>query len=614
MNRRQRRKRQAAAKAAPSGAGGGLENGVKAHRAGRLEEARAIYRRVLAAAPDHPDALHLLGLVAHQSGDHGTAAELIGKAIAAQPGVDRFHNSLGLALAALGRAGAAEASYGAALALNPRHVEAHTNLGNLLADGGRLDEAEASYRRALAANPRYAPAHNNLGNVLKQRDALEEAADCYRRALAIKPDYDEALHNLAVALTPIGQLDEAEASCRKALAARPDFAAAHNSLGTILKFRGDLDGAKASYRRALDIKPDLVSARHSLAQFKTFREGDPEFAFFEDLAQQPDLAIENRILVDFALGKMYADIGDHDRAFASYRRGNEASREQARRLGRGFDAAAHGRRIAAAMAVQNAAFFAERRNFGVDSERPVFIVGMPRSGTSLVEQIVASHPAAAGAGELMEMTHVVDRLASETAGGESYPEGLAALDEADARRLAEGYLERLRAVSADAMRVTDKMPGNVHYLGVIALLLPKARVIHCLRDPMDTCISCYFNNFRMGNELTNDLADLGAYYREYERLMAHWRDVLPLAVLDVRYEDLIADQEAVSREIIAFLGLEWDARCLDFHATERSVRTSSYLQVREKIHARSVGRWKAYEDHLGPLIDALRLAAVPRLG
>ena len=582
-----------------------LEDGLRAHRAGRLEEAGAIYRQILAAAPDHPDALHLLGLATYQGGAHGAAVELIERAIAARSGVDRFHNSLGLVLAALGRHGEAEASYGKALALNPRHVEAHTNLGNLLAATGRPEDAAARYRRALAENPGYAPAHNNLGNLLLERDALAEAADRYRQALAVKPDYDEALLNLAVALMPMGQLDEAEASCRKAIELRPDRAAAHNSLGTILKYRGDVGGAKACYHRALELEPGLIAARASLVQFRTFADGDPDFAELEALASEPGLAVENEILIRFALGKMYTDIGDHDRAFASFRLGNEARARQAALRGSTFDADAHVRRTSAAISLQDAGFFAARRDFGLASERPVFIIGMPRSGTSLVEQIIASHPAAAGAGELLDIIQIANRLPSETGGGQPYPEGLTQLDAAAARRLAQTYLDRRRSDSVDAERVTDKMPGNFQYLGMIALLLPKARVIHCRRDPMDSCLSCYINNFRLGNEFTNDLADLGAYCREYERLMAHWRDVLPLAMLDVQYEDLVARQEPVSREMIAFLGLGWDARCLEFHTTDRAVPTSSYLQVREKIHARSVGRWKAYENHLGPLIDAL---------
>ncbi|MFQ5785014.1 MAG: sulfotransferase [Alphaproteobacteria bacterium] len=580
-----------------------LETALRAQQAGRLDEAEAGYRRILAARPDHADALHLLGLVAQQTGRGGEAIALIGRAIAAAPGVARYHGNLALALLQQGRLGEAEARCREALALDPGYVDGLNTLATILKDQGRLDEAIASLRRAVALRPDYAPAHNNLGNILKDRGDFDAALACYARALEIAPDYVAAEFNRGVALTGLGRLDEAEASCRRALALRPDDADAHNNLGNVLRFKGRLDEAAAAYERALELRPDFASARNNLAEFRKFEKDDPGFAALEALKGRDRLAPHEAISLRFALGKMYADIGDHDRAFANYREGNVLRAHEAARQGRVFRADEHARYVDAVITTFGADFFARAASGGAESDRPVFIVGMPRSGTSLVEQILASHPQVYGAGELPEIGLIAGRIAGQT--GSAYPVGAAALDATTRRRLGEAYLERVAAAAGDARRVTDKLPANFLHLGLIALILPGARVVHCRRDPRDTCLSCYFHDFYQGNEFSNDLADLGAYWRDYRRLMTHWRETLPLAVIDVDYEALVADQEAESRRLVAFCGLEWDARCLDFHKTERTVRTSSTLQVRKAIFTGSVGRWRAYASHLAPLNAAL---------
>ncbi|MEE8532452.1 MAG: sulfotransferase [Alphaproteobacteria bacterium] len=579
-----------------------LRSAVNAHRAGRLQEADRLYRRLLEAHPDHAEALHLLGLVRHQGGRSEDAVGLIERAIACDAAIARYHNSRGVALYALGRIEAAEASYRRALTLSPDHVETLVNLANALKEQGRLDEAVACLERALELRPDYALAHNNLANVKKDRGAYEAAIEGYRQALALAPDYVEARHNLSVALLAQGRLDEAEESCREALALDPGYAPAHNNLGNVLRYRGRLEEAVACYREALAIDPGFASAQSNLVEFTTFEAGDPAFAALESLKAKGGLPLREATTLHFALGKVYADIGDYDRAFADYREGNALRAREAERTGRAFRVADHEKRISAIVAAL-ARETLDRAAAGCGSDVPVFIVGMPRSGTTLVEQILASHAEVFGAGELPEIGRIAERLPADA--GAPYPAGVAALDDAALGRLGEGYVERLRALAEGARRVTDKTPANFLHLGLIALMLPGARVIHCRRDPRDVCVSCYFHDFAQGSEFTDDLAALGRYYRLYEQLMAHWREVLPRPILDVDYEALVADQEGVSRQLVDFCGLEWDDACLAFHETQRTVRTSSDLQVRRRIFTSSIGRWRDYESHLGPLIEAL---------
>jgi hypothetical protein len=247
------------------------------------------------------------------------------------------------------------------------------------------------------------------------------------------------------------------------------------------------------------------------------------------------------------------------------------------------------------------AFFAERRGvFGSPSDVPVFIVGMQRSGTTLTEQIAASHPQVYGAGELEHIRRIAGMIKI------GRPEStVRQLTSADSLALAGDYLRKVREIGGDALRIVDKMPHNFQYLGLIAILFPKARIIHCTRDPMDNCVSCFTQSFTGHHGYNTDLRQLGLYYREYRRLMDHWRRVLPIPMLEIDYEEMVADQETQSRRLIDFLGLDWDPACLNFHETDRSVQTASRWQVRQPIYKTSVKRWKDYEKHLGPLKKAL---------
>ena len=331
----------------------------------------------------------------------------------------------------------------------------------------------------------------------------------------------------------------------------------------------------------------------------------------EGLLAQGRLAAEGTSCLHFTLAILLDKQGRYDEAFSHYRRGNDLKRELFRQYGRAYDPEGHRRLIDLLIATFDRSFFDGVQSFGVDSELPVFIVGMPRSGTTLVQQILASHPQIFAAGEIRDLEQILS--APPQSGGifSSYPVYMSSATRQAIRIMSERYLERLGKLGGQAQRVVDKMPHNYLHLGSIFALFPRARIIHCRREAMDVCLSCYCQNFKWLN-YASSLADLGFHYREYERLMAHWRQVLPLRMYEVQYEDLVARSEPVIRDLIAFCGLDWSASCLDFHRNPRAVRTASKLQVRRPVYASSVGRWQRYASHLGPLRDTLGHAAPAR--
>ena len=607
-----------------------FQSALALHQAGRLPQAEAIYRQILQVAPNHPDALHFLGAIAHHDGNNQAAVEFIRRAISVNPSPS-MHYNLGNALQAQGKLDEAVEHYRKALALKPDYAEAHTNLGNALQAQGHLAAAAESYRRALALKPDLAVTHYNLGNVLQAQGKLGEAVGSYRKALALKPDYAEAHYNQGNALQAQGKIDEAVASYRKALAFRPDYAEAHNNLGNVLRKKGLLDEAIGHYRKALALKPDYADAHVSLAvvyidsgQFEAARaelskalELKPEHPvawamlaslrkMTEDdgdwlntalrLVSKDSLSGKETFNLQFAIGKYYDDTQQYDLAFSAYSQANRLKRQ----MEGAFDRSGFSGLIDGLIATCTADSLNRQREGASLSRRPVLIVGMPRSGTSLVEQIIASHPDAFGAGELTFWGQQVTANMAAVLSGNYAPALIA--------KMAAGYEQCLQHYSADAARVVDKMPDNFLWLGLIHTVFPQAGIIHTQRNPVDTCLSIYFQNFVSGHSYGTDLEDLAFYYREYDRLMRHWRTVLPAdRFLEVPYEALVDDQAGWSRRIIEFTGLGWDERCLDFHKTERKVGTASNWQARQKIYRTSKARWRHYEKHLGPLLGLLDL-------
>ena len=613
---------------------GALAAALERHKAGRLDEAEAAYREILRQAPEHADALHLLGLIARSRGRVQEAAALIERAVALNDASPVYHNNLGMVRGQQGRLDLAADCFRRALALDPRYLKAMCNLGQALAAAGRHDEAAEAYGRALALAPELAEAHYGLGCVLRDAGQLWPAVEHFRRAVKAEPRHVPALNDLAVVLKDLGEGEEAEAACHQALALAPeapglhntlanalreqgrlveaeaanrealrlapDFAAAHNNLGYLLQAQGRFGEARAAYEACIARDPGLIRAHANLAILEKVKPGDPVVPRIEALLEKGGLPERDAAALNFALGKAYEDLGDRDRAFDLVRRANELCG------GAGaFDAEAWTGEVDRIVATFTPAFLKQRRELGDDSERPIFVLGMPRSGTSLVEQILAAHPQVAGAGELNHFFVVVRDLQRLLGAPEPYPACAGRIDAEAAGRLRAGYLARLHKVSEDAARVVDKMPNNFLRLGLIAMLFPRARVIHCRRDPRDVCLSCHFQNFQKAHTYTHDLANLGRYYRQYERLMDHWRTAIPNPILELDYETLVTDQEAATRRMVEFCGLGWDDRCLAHHEGDQPILTASIWQARQPVNRSSLARWRRYEKHLAPLLEAL---------
>jgi tetratricopeptide (TPR) repeat protein len=509
------------------------------------------------------------------------------------------HFNLGIALAEAGRRDEAVASYRQALALNPASVETLNGLGNVLRELGERREALALYQRALALDPRRADSECNLGTALFELRRIAEAEECFRRAVVLKPDYPQAQLGLAAVLRVQGRTAEAESCCRAALAAEPRSAAAVSLLGELHADRGRFEEAQQDFERAIAADPSFPTAYCGIAQHRRMTRADTGWRTGVEALLAKPVPLTHRMSLRYALGKYFDDTGEYDAAFDNYREANELSR----RFGTSYDRSRLTERIDRIIAGCDAAFVRESHPGAAQSELPVFVVGMPRSGTSLTEQILASHPEVFGAGEVRFWDDAYTALERAAA-----PERAAAVPP----ELARDYLARVAGVSRGRQRVIDKMPANFLYLGLIHAALPRARILHMQRHPLDTCLSIYFQNFFNMGPYANDFGNLAHYYEEYLRVMAHWRAVLPAtALLAVPYEALIADQEGWSRRMVEFIGLDWDPRCLDFHRTERVVITASRWQVRQKIHGGSAGRWRHYEKHLRPLKYLTELAPRP---
>jgi tetratricopeptide (TPR) repeat protein len=568
---------------------------------GRHDEAIACYRRALAIQPEDAEVHVNLGNAQRLLGHGSEAVASCGRAITLNPALPAAHNHLGLALAAVGAFEEAAASYRRALALNALHVDALVNLAAVLRDLGELRQAMSGAVRAVELEPRRAAAHLILGHVLRDIGRLDEAAASYARALSLQPDLVAALLAQGALHRLQGRADEAHASCRAALALDPDSPAALALQGELWADRGQFDEAEQAYRRVTAIDPNSPNGWSGIAASRKMRIEDGDWLQGAEALLEKRLPLRHEIRLHYSLGKYCDDVKRYERAFHHYRSANELTK----RFGVRYDRARLGRRIDGIIDRFGAASMRRLQGGGNDSGRPIFIVGTARSGTSLTEQILATHPAVFGAGEL----DFWDRAsAAYEAAGRQGRDGAPLLP-----RMAEDYLERLAGLSSSAQRVVDKLPANFMNVGLIHAALPRARIIHMRRHPIDACLSIYFQYFSSAHPFSNDLDDLAHYYGEYRRVTDHWHAVLPgSALLEVSYEGLIEDQEGWTRRILEFVGLPWDPRCLDFQRTGRVVTTASKWQVRQKIHASSVARWRNYERFVGPLLSLMNLDDGPR--
>jgi tetratricopeptide (TPR) repeat protein len=482
----------------------------------------------------------------------------------------------------------AVALYQDLLALQPRHAEGFNNLGIAFYTLHRYQEAEQCYREAVQINPEYAEALCNLGT-LRQGNPLE-AEQWLRRALKANPLHAQALGKLGLTLASADRQQEAKASFEAALQVEPRHSVALLGLGQIARTEGRFEEAEALIRRALSVDPKMPAAWAALNGLRKMTAADGDWLERAEEIVGSGISLWEEAELRFAIGKYCDDVDDYERAFQNYARANELLKTVAGK----YDREAHSRFVDDLIRGHSREAMSDVGNSS-DSMRPVFVVGMPRSGTSLAEQIIASHPDAKGAGELPFW------LDAARAHQRELRQGI--LGEPARRKLADEYLQVLNSQNPDALHVVDKTNANCDYLGLLYSVFPKARFVYMRRHPIDTCLSCFFQQFSTGRRFTMDLSDLADYFRIHRRVMEHWCNALPAGrILEVRYEDLVADQEKWTRKMLDFLGLEWNERCLSFHQTARSIATASAWQVRQKIYNRSVGRWHNYEKFIGPLM------------
>ena len=476
--------------------------------------------------------------------------------------------------------------------LMPDNAEAHNNLGCALERHGRLPESEISYRRALKFKPQFALAHHNLGVVLRQLGRLKESEICLRTAIAIVPDYTDAYFNLGLVLAKLNQSSEAEKNFHLVLKQKPDHTHALIALGNVAANMGQFAQAERYYQQVLAVKPDNLAAWSAIPEIRKMTCTDLDWLRTSIPVLRGCLHPRELSRYYFSMAKYFDDIKDPNQAFHHYRRANELSK---------LIAAPYQAQRETDITNRICATFKKPRLTCVQTQasrsgRPVFVVGMPRSGTSLVEQIVASHPLVIGAGELDFWTRAMRH--TMPAAPNDY------IDPASVKYLGNAYLKLLNEITRDAVRVVDKAPQNFRNLGLINTVFPHAKIIHLQRNPIDTCLSIYCQDFSSAFSYANDLTNLAHYYREYQRMMAHWSATIPASqLLQVPYDALVNDQEGWTRKIIDFMGLEWDQRCMNFQTTVRRVETASQWQVRQGMYKTSIQRWKKYEQYLGPLLD-----------
>jgi len=565
-----------------------LGNALRA--GGQMDEAVAAYRRAIDLQPRFPEAYHNLGNAQCARGALEDAAHAYRVALEQWPEFAEAHSNLGNVLRQLGRLGEAVDHYARAIALKPEFAIAHSNLSNALRDLGQVDAALASSRLALRLAPGNAGAYNSLGNALMDLGRLAEAEASYRQAVILDAGFAAAQGNLALVLRAQHRPAEAASACARTLEIEPRSAAMLTLLAELHSDEGRFTEAEQLYRQAIAVAPEFAEAWAGIAHGRKMTVADAEWFAAVDRLIAKNPPAREEIHLRFAAGKYLDDVRAFDAAFVHFRRANEL----AKRFGSAYDRAAQECATAEQIAANAAASHPARETGSRPgsrvsaSQKPVFIVGMPRSGTTLAEQILAAHPAAFGAGE------------------RDFWENARARGERNAARLAGEYHRLIDDLAPHAARVIDKMPQNFLHIGLIHAAFPQARIVHMRRNPLDTCLSIYFQHFKSAHAYSHDLHDLTHYYQQYLSLMRHWRAVLPAnAMLEMVYEDLVAEPEAGAMRLLEFVGLPWDPSCLDFHRASRRVMTASKWQVRQQINTNSVARWRNYERHLGPLVSLL---------
>jgi len=602
---------------------------------GRLDGAIDHGKQAIKLNPQSASALSNLGIAYYDQKDLDIAEDYQKKAIAIDPNCLPALNNLGSIYRDRKDKDKAIEYYRQVVSLNPSYLESINNLGAVLVEQEEYEEASATLIRALQLNPNYAEAHCNIAHAFIGQEQYDQALVSFATAISLKADYAEAYIGRSRVQQELNQLANAEAAAKQAIKLEPDNSDAHALLGGIYVESNQLDDAKIAFdlafaldpengralvglgtlkmqtgdiseaedylHQALAIDDENISARISIAQAKKVVADDDNFLKLEE--EIPNLMTMNQakaMPIHFALGKCYEDLKMDRKAFPHFIKGCAIKRSKI-----DYDPDAQDKNAQSVIDFFSKEKIDQLSGAGNPSTTPVFVLGMPRSGTTLTEQIISSHPAVYGAGELPDLLQLANTPLPPSQ-VQGYPQSLQNLSKESLTSLGNQYIERTKNHASGEQHITDKMPANFFCVGLIHLMLPNAKIIHIRRNPIDTCLSGFSKLFNNGQAHSYDLAELGRYYRNYNKLMKHWHSVIPSDnFMEIQYEDLVADNEKKSRELINFVGLEWDEACLNFHQNKRAVRTASITQVRKPIYQSSIAKWKRYEEYLGPLLAAL---------
>ncbi|MFP6809129.1 MAG: sulfotransferase [Pseudomonadales bacterium] len=641
---------------------------------GKLKEAEAMARQILRTHPRDANMLLVLGVALMRQNKFEEALKYLSKSVKNAPGLAGGHEQYGLALAALGRFNEAEESLQRALALDPNSKTVHAKLTRLqlmqgkdeesrktrermfeinpqlqklqeartLQADGKLDEARKIVKSVLREDPVDVNALSSMAGICMAQDAFNDAEAFLRKALELAPDFGHAWSLLSLALKEQSKFDEAVNALEKACSLEPKNADWHSNLGNlllawgkeeraldsfnkalaidpgnvgallskghVLKTMGNLDDAISAYRASAKARPDLGEIYWSLANLKTFRFDVDDVEFMQTQVDSGKLTSESELHFSYSLGKYFEDQEDYPKAFEYYAKGGAKKRQNVT-----FDPVEYSAQTDKIVEMFTLEFFEQRASFGYSDPAPIFIVGLPRSGSTLIEQILCSHSQVDGTAELSDLMVLANQTGMNRFDKLKFPESLIDIDAGSIDDLGREYIDRTFHHRQGAPYFTDKMPNNFPHIGFLHLILPNAKVIDARRHPLDSCFGSFKQLFAKGQPFSYDLFELGQYYKSYIRLMEHWDHVLPGKVLRVQYEDNVNDQEAQARRMIEHCGLEWEDQVLRFYETERAVKTASSEQVRQPIYNKSVNSWKRYETELAELILILEdvLAKLP---
>lgn len=564
---------------------------------GKGDEAIACYKRVIELTPDNPVAHRDLAMAYKTLGRDEEAERALDDSFELDP--ERKDLVQALEHQQAGEFGKAEVICREILRRDPRNVNATRMLGTLARDLGKPRLAARMLRNAVKLEPEFFGARMDLARALIEIDELDECEPVVRGAIRLQPELPQPYALLGNLYSKRGDFESAVEAYKQALEKQPNHGASLAAMGHALKTIGRQEESIDSYRDCISKFPDFGEAYWALANLKTFRFSDEEVAVMEQAVENDKLPDETRVNFNYSLGKALEDNGDYDRAFAAYARGNAL-----RRPNENYDPVHTEMVHDQIIDTITSDFVARNAGFGDPDDAPIFIVGLPRSGSTLIEQILASHSLVDGTHELPDLPRIIKTINDQRPHDVGYPEALQHYGE-DLATLGRQYIEATRRYRKGAPYFTDKMPNNFASIGLLAVILPNAKIVNARRHPLDSCMGCFKQLFYKGQSFTYDLVELGEYYLEYERLMAHWNEILPGKVLDVRYEDMVADQEGQTRGLIEHCGLPWEEQVLRFYETDRAVNTASSEQVRQPIYSKSVNSWRRFEDHLEPLIEVL---------